>query len=48
MLNRRNKQFERRIGGKMRASNDEDECMDEDHTDDNTRLTESAVTNNGK
>jgi hypothetical protein len=48
MLNHRNKQFERRISGKMRASNDEDECMDKDHTDDNTPLTESAVTNNGK
>ena len=48
LLNHRNKLFERCISGKMRVANDEDECMDEDHTDDNRPLPQSTVNKNGK
>ena len=48
LLNHRNKLFEHCIGGRMRVANDEDECMDEDHIDDNTTLPQTVVTKKGK
>jgi hypothetical protein len=47
-LTYRNTPFECCIGGNTAVIPNDNECMDEDHANDNTPLPESTVTNNGK
>jgi hypothetical protein len=44
----RNTVFEHRIGRNTGPANNDDECMTRDHTDENTPLPRSTVTDNGK
>lgn len=48
MLIHCNTLFERRIGGNTRQTNNDGQCMAKNNTDDNTTLSQSTMTNNGK